>query len=251
MIDSHCHLTDHSFADDLSNVLDRARNVGVTKIVTIADSIEESRRAVELVKLHSNLYCTVGIHPHHAKSWKEGDSEALRTLARESHVVGIGEIGLDYHYMLSPKEDQILAFREQLALAKALGLPAVIHTREAVDDTWSIVSEIDPSKIVIHCCTEAWVDIQKFVKRGSLLSFTGIATFPKSEVIRDTIKHCPLSQIMIETDAPYLAPVPYRGKRNEPAFVIEIARVVAEVKNLSLREVDDVTSLNAMVFYGC
>lgn len=250
MIDSHCHLTDSVFAHDIDEVIERARRANVSPMVTIADSLEESRNAVVLAKKYSDLYCTVGVHPHNASTWKEGDYAILKVLAGSGKVLGIGEIGLDYHYMNSPKEDQIVAFREQLTLARELGLAAVIHTREAIEDTWEVIQAINHKQIVVHCCSESWEDIERFVNFGSYLSFTGIATFPKSTVIRETIKRCPIERIMIETDAPYLSPQPYRGKRNEPSYVIEVACVVAEVKNLSLKMVDDVTTKNAKSFFG-
>jgi TatD DNase family protein len=141
------------------------------------------------------------------------------------------------------------AFSHQLRLAKELRKSAVIHTREAIDDTWKVLQEVGYDRVVIHCCTEAWSDIERFVAFGCFLSFTGIATYPKSDAIRDTIKHCPLERMMIETDAPYLAPVPHRGKRNEPAFVKEVAACIAEVKGISVEEVDQRTTDNAERFF--
>ena len=164
-------------------------------------------------------------------------------------VSAIGEIGLDYHYDFSPRCTQKEVFADQLALAKMCKLPAVIHCREAVKDVWSIVRDSGVSSVVIHCCTERWEDVKGFVKLGHSLSFTGIATYPKSDEIRNTIKQCPLDQMMIETDAPFLAPVPHRGKRNEPAFVVEVAKCVAEIKGLSLADVDRATTENAVRFF--
>ena len=142
------------------------------------------------------------------------------------------------------------AFEAQLLLAKESNLPAVVHCRDAVEDVWTIVSHVKPRKLVLHCCTEKWADVERFVAAGYFLSFTGMVTYPKADEIRETVKRCPLSQLMIETDAPYLAPVPYRGKRNEPAFVSEVAKTIAAVKGLTLAEVDATTSKNAEQFFG-
>lgn len=164
-------------------------------------------------------------------------------------AVAVGETGLDYHYMHSPKEVQQQAFREQLMIAKELGKPAVVHCREAVDDIKAIINEVQPLKIVMHCCTETWEDVEPLVAAGHFLSFTGIATFPASEEIRRTIKMCPIERLMIETDSPYLAPIPYRGKRNEPAFLLEVAKCVAKEKGMALEEVDRITTGNTIRFF--
>ena len=165
-------------------------------------------------------------------------------------LIAIGEIGLDYHYDFSPRDVQRKVFEEQLRLAKELSLPVVLHTREAIEDTWQIIERVKLEKLVVHCCTERFQDIERFLKAGYFLSFTGIATFPKSEGIRETILKCPLEQLMIETDAPFLAPLPHRGKRNEPAYVIEVAKCIAILKDISLEEVDHKTTENAKGFFG-
>lgn len=251
MIDSHCHLADPKFAADLQDVLRRATAAGVHHAVTIADSIPEARRCVELAESHPELFCTVGVHPHHAKDWQEGDEQELeRLVASSRRVKGIGEIGLDYHYDFSPREDQKRIFRTQLQLAKKLGLPAVIHNRESIQDLRAIIEEVQPPSFVLHCCTEKWEDVRWIVESGQLLSFTGIATYANAENIRETIRQCPLEQLMIETDAPYLAPVPHRGKRNEPAYVVEVAKLIAEVKGVGFDEIDAQTTHSAQRFFG-
>ena len=219
-------------------------------MVVIADSIEESVQVLSLAEKHDDIFCVVGVHPHYASQWKTDDAEVIRTLAQSSNVVAIGETGLDYHYMRSPRDEQIRAFRDQLNLAQSLHLPVVIHTRDAIEDTWRIFDSMKPIRAVIHCCTEPWRTVERFVECGCFLSFTGIATYPKSEDIRETIRQCPLSRTMIETDAPYLSPMPHRGKRNEPAFVVEVARCIAELKNVSLEEIDKQTTKNTQEFYG-
>lgn len=251
MIDSHCHLADKQFTDDLDAVLKRAKEAGVDHMVTIADSLEEAGRCIEIAEKHPHIFATVGVHPHNAKDWKRGDSECLQDMvARSKKVKAIGEIGLDYHYDHSERGVQRAVFLEQLTLSRELGLPAVVHCREAVKDIETIVREVEPLQVVIHCCTEKWEDIAWAVELGHILSFTGIATYPSSHDIRETIKHCPMDQMMIETDSPYLAPVPHRGKRNEPAYVTEVAKKIAEIKGLSVEEVDAATTKNAMEFFG-
>ena len=251
MIDSHCHLADKQFATDLDAVLKRAKEAGIHQMITIADSLEEAETCIEIAEKYPHIFATVGVHPHNAKDWKRGDGERMTGMVSGStKVKAIGEIGLDYHYDHSERGTQRAVFLEQLTLSRELGLPAVIHCREAVKDIETIVREVEPLQAVMHCCTEKWEDVEWFVKLGHMLSFTGIATYPSSHDIRETIKHCPMDQIMIETDSPYLAPVPHRGKRNEPAFVAEVAKKIAEIKDISIEEVDAATTKNAMEFFG-
>lgn len=251
MIDSHCHLADAQFADDLDDVLMRAHKAGIDHLITIADSLEEAEKCIEIAEKHPHIFATVGVHPHNAKDWKKGDGERIKEMAEGStKVKAVGEIGLDYHYDHSERGVQRAVFLEQLTLSRELGLPAVVHCREAVKDIETIMREVEPLQVVIHCCTEKWEDIAWAVELGHMLSFTGIATYPSSHDIRETIKHCPLNQMMIETDSPYLAPVPHRGKRNEPAYVVEVAQEIAKIKGMSVEEVDRATTKNAMEFFG-
>jgi len=251
MIDSHCHLADKKFAHDLDDVLLRAEEHGVTAMVTIADTLKESKRCIELAERHDQIFCTAGVHPHAAKEWQNSDLDTLRAMLISSDKVkALGEIGLDYHYNFSPPEIQRSVFRVQLELAKELAVPVVIHCREAIGDICSILDEIRSAKAVLHCCTERWEDAEPLVSQGFLLGFTGIATYPQSGHIREVIRNCPLDQMMIETDSPYLAPQAMRGKRNEPAFVVEVAKLVAELKGLPLQEVDRATTENTVAFYG-
>lgn len=251
MIDSHCHLADKAFEPDRMQVIARAKNAGVRAFVTIADTLREGEKCLELSAKYDDLYCTVGVHPHHAKDWTEGDIQTLRAMLGSSHKVkAVGEIGLDYHYDFSPKDAQHAAFRAQLTLAKELGLPSVVHCREAIADVRMIVEEVDAGPFVLHCCTEKWEDVEWILERGSLLSFTGIATFPNSVDVQETIRNCPLESMMVETDAPYLAPIPHRGKRCEPAYVMDTARFVAAEKGLSLPQFEQVTTETTVAFFG-
>lgn len=219
-------------------------------MVSIGDTLKESEQCIAIAQTYPEVFATCGVHPHHAKDWMPEDLQNLRSMIESSdRVKAVGEIGLDYHYEFSPIDTQRQVFASQLTLAKDLGLPVVVHCREAVQDVWAIVREFVDLKMVLHCCTEKWEDAESFVATGHLLSFTGIATYPNAADIRETIKQCPLSQIMIETDAPYLAPIPHRGKRNEPAFVTEVAKCIAEIKGISLEEVGRVTTQNAVEFF--
>ncbi|PIP64908.1 hypothetical protein COU77_02580 [Candidatus Peregrinibacteria bacterium CG10_big_fil_rev_8_21_14_0_10_49_16] len=251
MIDSHCHLADQKFREDRDEVIARAKQAGVLQVITIADTLEEGKTCIEIAQQQENVSATVGVHPHRSNQWSKESKELLQELAQSSSkVVAIGEIGLDYHYMNFPKDMQQDVFRVQLHIAKKLNLPAIVHSREAIKDTWAIIREVQPQKLVLHCCTEKWEDVKRFVEAGYLLSFTGIATYPKSEDIRRTIKECPIEKLMIETDAPYLAPTPHRGKRNEPAYVVEVAKCIAGVKGISLEEIDELTTKNTINFFG-
>lgn len=251
MIDSHCHLTAPEFAEDTEAVIARALAADVRTMITIADDMTDLPKCRTLAEAYDDVFFTVGMHPHHAKNFDiPRDIALLREAVKHPKCRGIGEIGLDYHYMRSPKDVQQRVFESQLRLAKELDLPAVVHCREAVEDVWTIVNHVKPGKLVVHCCTETWEDVERFVTAGYLLSFTGIVTYPKSADIRDTVKQCPLASMMVETDAPYLSPVPHRGKRCEPAFVIDTAKMIAEIKGVSLREVDEVTTQAATGFFG-
>lgn len=250
MIDSHCHLADKAFDPDRMQVIARAKNAGVSAMVTIGDTIQESEKCLQLAEKYDDLYFSVGMHPHHAKEWSDGDGDRMRALLAHPKAKAVGEIGLDYHYDFSPRDLQKKAFCEQLTLAKELGLPAVVHCREAIADVRAIVEEVDAGPFVLHCCTEKWDDVEWILERGSLLSFTGIVTFPKSDDIRETVRNCPLESMMVETDAPYLAPIPHRGKRCEPAFVVETARFLAAEKGMSFEQFDPVVDVVTRAFFG-
>ena len=248
MIDSHCHLADKAFDADRDAVITRAFALGVSRLVTIADSLPEAEKCKIIASRDGRISYTVGVHPHHAKDWKDSDAATMKALL--DGAVAVGEIGLDYHYDFSPRDAQKHAFREQLLIAKELGLPAVVHCREAIADVRAIVEEVDAGPFVLHCCTEKWDDVEWILERGSLLSFTGIATFPKSTDIHETVRNCPLESMMIETDAPYLAPIPHRGTRCEPAFVVDTARFIAKVKGVSYEQFEQIVDETTMAFFG-
>ena len=250
MIDSHCHLAAEQFSKDVDHVIERAFTAGLTHMVTIADTIEEGERCAEIAQKYDHIFYTIGVHPHAADEWSiEIGKDKILEAAKDPKMVAVGEIGLDYHYMHSPKEDQIRAFREQIAIAQELNLPIVVHNRESIEDMLPIIRETQPKKMVLHCCTEKWGDVAELVNAGYLLSFTGIATYASAKEIRNTIAQCPLSSMMIETDAPYLSPQSKRGGRNEPAYIGEIAQCIADTKKVSLETVITQTTQNAMNFY--
>jgi len=251
MIDSHCHLADRKFNKDLSEVLLRAEENGVDAMVCIADDLKEGKRCIELAEQYPQIFCTIGVHPHVSRFWSEGSAVQLEKMVHSSEKVkAVGEIGLDYHYDNSPRDVQRRVFSEQLILANDWNMPVVIHCRDAIDDVMTIINDAPPEKAVLHCSAEEWGDSIDWVERGYLLGFTGIATYPKSEHIREVIKNCPLNQMMIETDSPYLSPEGYRGKRCEPAFVMEVAKLISKIKGIDLSEVDRQTTENAVELYG-
>lgn len=251
MIDSHCHLADAKFDADLEAIIARAITAGVDRMICIGDTMEESEKCLSIAKNYEQVFCTIGLHPHCATQWITQNTESIKKMIHSSpKAVAVGEIGLDYHYMHSPEDVQKDVFRQQLIIAKELAKPAVVHCRDAVADIKTIISEVQPPRVVIHCCSEKWDDVKPLVNAGHLLSFTGIATFPASAEIRRTIKMCPIEQLMIETDSPYLAPIPYRGTRNEPAYVVEVAKCVAAEKGMTLQEVDRITTENTVRFFG-
>ena len=232
LIDSHAHLDDLRYDTDRDNVLQRAESAGIEAIVTIGCDLATSQAAVALAQAHPNIFATIGVHPHETKEIGEGWYESFRSLARHPKVVAYGEIGLDYHYDHSPREIQRQRFREQIHLARELALPLVIHTREAQEDTVMILREEGAVDVggVFHCFSgDAWL-AKDALDLGFYLSFSGVLTFKNATMLRDIAKTVPLDRLMVETDCPYLAPVPYRGKRNEPAYVQYVAEILAEIR---------------------
>jgi TatD DNase family protein len=237
LVDSHCHVQGPEFDLDRDEVVARAREAGVAEIVLVGgvDEADGLRRALDAAARYG-LPVTAGVHPHEARIFDESVDDALRGLARECRIVAIGEIGLDYHYDHSPREAQREAFRRQLRLARQSGLPVVVHTREADDETAAILEEEGAAEIggVIHCFTGGPELARRALALGLYLSFSGIVTFPRAAAIQEVARSTPADRLLVETDAPYLAPPPHRGKRNEPAFVVEVARKVAELRGESL-----------------
>jgi TatD DNase family protein len=248
LIDTHTHLDDARYDADRDAMIQRARQAGVTAFVTIGCDLTTSRSAVTLADRHPDIYASIGVHPHEVKHIRDDWYDELRRLAQHAKVVAYGEIGLDYHYNHSPPKDQRERFREQIQLARDLHLPVVIHTREAQEDTISILKEEKASEVggVFHCFSgDAWL-AKDALDLGFYLSFSGILTFNNATMLREIAKQTPLDRVLIETDCPYLTPVPHRGKRNEPAFVSHVARQLAEIHpDLSLEQIEEATTENA------
>lgn len=233
LIDTHTHLDDARYDGDREAMIARARESGIETFVTIGCDLETSRAAVAMAERYPFVYATVGVHPHEVKRIEDGWYDELRRLAAHAKVRAFGEIGLDYHYNNSPPEEQRTRFREQVNLAHELRLPLVIHTREAQEDTIAILREENARDIggVFHCFTgDAWL-AKDALDLGFHLSFSGVITFQNATMLREVARTVPMDRILIETDCPYLTPVPHRGKRNEPAYVRLVAEKLAEVKS--------------------
>ncbi len=250
-VDSHAHIDGPEFDVDRELVLQRARDSGVSTILNVGTGDPGTgvfERAVEFGAKHSNIYTAVGTHPHDASKYNQAAENLIKhLLTTGERMVAWGEVGLDFHYDNSPREAQREAFRRQLRAARELDLPVIIHTREAEDETITILREEyadAPGKGVFHCFTGSSELAQRALELGFMISLSGIVTFKKAEELRRTAKLVPIDSILIETDCPYLAPMPYRGKRNEPAFVIEVARCVADLHGLGVEQIAARTAEN-------
>jgi TatD DNase family protein len=247
LVDSHCHLDFPDFADELDDVMVRAKAAGVTRMVTIGTRVKKFDGVHAIAERFPQVYCSVGCHPHNAAEEPELTADHLVRMAERPKVVAIGEAGLDFHYDHSPREAQRTSFRTHIEAARRTGLPLVIHTREAEDETAQILEEEMAQgrfSAVLHCFSSARSLAERGVALGLYVSFSGILTFKKSEALRDIARDLPIDRLLVETDAPYLAPAPYRGKRNEPAYVRHTAEVLAEVRGVGLDEIAARTSDN-------
>ncbi|AIK95748.1 TatD family hydrolase [Candidatus Odyssella acanthamoebae] len=238
LVDSHCHLNFPEFKEDLPAVLHRAKLNGIATMLTINTRLTEAREIQAIAEGYSNIFCTVGVHPHDAQDYASTDlKHQLLELAQHPKVVGLGETGLDYYYNNSPMSEQIESFEIHLDASKDLDLPVVVHTRNADADTLACMDRYRGTQGVFHCFSGGLDMAKAGLARGYLISFSGIITFKKAEELREVVKYVPLDKILVETDAPFLAPIPHRGKRNEPAFTLHTAEMVAELKGISLKEV--------------
>ena len=243
-VDQHCHIPPG--ADGAAQVAD-ARATGVMRMVTVGTTLEQSRQMIAVARAHDGVWATAGIHPHDAKDGIDG----LEELLDEPEVVAVGECGLDYHYDHSPRALQAEVFRRQIAIANRRDIPLVIHTRSAWDDTFAVLDEEGtPRRTVFHCFTGGATEGAECLARGALLSFSGIITFPSGSDLREAAEACPLDRLLVETDSPYLAPVPHRGKPNRPALVPLVGAAVAAAKGCSVDDVEKSTWATAAVFYG-
>jgi TatD DNase family protein len=248
LIDTHCHLDPSYFPEGPDETLTRARSAGVTGFVSIGvGSLEQTQSALQLAARRPDVWATVGVHPHDAAGHDAALEAALLELAQQPRVVAIGEIGLDYHYDHSPREKQHEVFRRFIALARQLKKPIVIHTRSAAEDTLRILQEEKAAEVggIIHCFSENKAFAQRALDMDFDVSFSGIVTFKKATEIQEVAAWAPSERILVETDSPYLAPVPLRGKRCEPAYVLHTARFVANLRGISLEALSQMTTDNA------
>lgn len=247
LVDSHCHLDFPDFSDDLDGIVSRAAAAGVGRLVTISTRVRKLDQLLAIAARYDNVYCSVGTHPHNADEEDGILPEELIALTNHPKVVALGEAGLDYFYDNGSPEAQARGFRAHIAAARTTGLPLVIHTREADEDCARILEEEVAKgsfRAVLHCYTGGRELAMKAVSLGLYIGFTGILTFKKSEALRTLAAELPADRILVETDSPYLAPGKFRGKRNEPAYVVEVAKVLAETRGVSLEEVSRQTTEN-------
>jgi TatD DNase family protein len=236
-IDTHTHVHGPEFDTDREAALTRARSAGVEVCIAVGTDVEDSRRALELAGKHADVYAAVGVHPHEAAKVTAAELDGLARAAESGRVVAWGETGLDYYYEHSPKDVQRARFADQIGIAARLGLPLVIHTRDAWDDTFQILDSRPNQGGVFHCFTGSIEHAEAAVVRGFFISFSGIVTFAKSQALQAVAAHVPLDRLLIETDCPFLAPVPNRGTRNEPAFVALVAQKIAELRGMPVEDV--------------
>lgn len=259
-IDSHCHLDGARFDSDREQVIAGAREAGIVNMLAVGtgDGPGTLDCAVKIAERHESIYATIGIHPHEAKLAKDSDFAELEQLSRNTKVIAWGEIGLDYYYDHSPRDVQEAVFIRQMEMARAAKLPIVIHCRPSgnSDNAWRDCLDLIEQHWrssgrggVLHCFTGEWVHAKRALDMGFMISFAGNVTFPKAQQIRDSAAQVPLDRMLIETDSPFLAPVPFRGKRNEPAFVKEVARQVGHLRGMPIEEVGHLTSQNFYRFF--
>lgn len=253
LIDTHCHLDFPDFACEQDAVVERARAAGLKRIITISTRTKDFASISKLAESHEDVFCTVGTHPHNAHEEADVTEEELAALARHPKCVGIGEAGLDYHYDKAPRDVAAKVFRAHIAAARRSGLPIVVHARDADEDIATILREEMEKgafKGLLHCFTGSPMLAEVALALGFYISFSGVLTFKKSQALREIACSVPMDRVLVETDAPFLAPVPYRGKRNEPAFIAETARTLAEVKGVSVQVISDTTSANALRLFS-
>jgi TatD DNase family protein len=247
LVDSHCHLDFPDFVEELDAIVGRARAAGIGRMVTISTRVRRFAQLEAITQRFDDIYCSVGTHPHHAAEEPDVTVADLVNMAAAKKVVAIGEAGLDYHYDTSPRDAQERGFRTHIAASRETGLPLVIHAREADEDIARILEEESGKgafPFVLHCFTGGAELARRGVALGGYVSFSGILTFKNSQSLRDVAAGLPADRLLVETDAPYLAPGPWRGKRNEPAYVAETARVLAETRRVSAADIATITTAN-------
>jgi TatD DNase family protein len=251
-IDTHAHLFYKNFEGELDEVIERASAAMVDFIIVPATDIKTAKETIAIAEKYNMVYGAVGIHPHDSKDWNDSFLDELKELASHPKIIAIGEIGLDYYYDFSPKEKQIEAFRRQIELAISLNLPVVVHNRDSDKDMMNIISDYKGTglKAQFHCFNGTVEDARELIKMHHNISFTGNITFKKLDSLREIVKNIPLDHLMLETDSPFMTPIPFRGKRNEPAYVKYVAEQAASIHNISVEEIGKITSFNAFKFFG-
>ncbi|GJQ62577.1 MAG: radical SAM protein [Melioribacteraceae bacterium] len=250
--DTHAHMFFDNFQDDLDDVLTRARTTGVDYIIIPGTDIKTSIEAIKLADKYDFIFAAAGVHPHDTKDWDSSWIDKIKELAAHDKVVAIGEIGLDYYYDFSPKDVQIKAFREQLDLAVELGLPVIIHNRDSNEDMMEIIRSYRDKDLraQFHCFAGSLEDAKELITYNHMISFPGNITFKSREELREILRHIDVEDLLLETDSPFMTPVPHRGKRNEPAYVKLVAEKIAEVQNLTVEDVARTTSYNVFKLFG-
>lgn len=244
LIDSHAHLEMREFDSDRSDVIERARLAGVDCIVTVGTNLGLSRKALSIARQYDNIYATVGVHPHDVAKANDESFDELKALAQDPKIVAYGEIGLDYFRNISPREIQIKMFAKQLELASELKLPVIIHDRDAHEQTLRMVKASGVRRGVFHCFSGDWAMAKQCIDLGFYISVPGVVTFDKSKILHDVVRQAPLDSILLETDCPYLTPVPHRGKRNEPSFIMHTAKKAAEIKGMRWEDMAQAAAVN-------
>ena len=250
MIDAHAHLDDRRFIDDLDAVLARASAAGIERVLSCADDLASSERNVLIARRYPSVRVAVGVHPHRAESWSSDVLGMIDRLARDTHVVAIGEIGIDLSGRSAPREAQETAFLAQLALANVLGLPVVVHVREAGALVRELVDRAGGARGMVHCFSEGPEEVDEWMRRGFFVSFAGTVTYPKNDVLRRAAARAAADRILVETDAPYLTPQARRGQRNEPAFVLETLTAVSAARGRDPAELGARIAENAQKLFG-
>lgn len=246
LVDSHCHLQDKAFKDDLSSVIRHAEEACVGIFLVPGTSIADSVEAIKLSENYNMIYTAAGIHPHDSAKAEADWREKLINLTANKKVVAVGEIGLDYHYDFSPRDIQKSMFKAQIEIALEKSLPMVIHTRKSMDDTFRIMDETDGWKVggVFHCFPGSLKEAEYVIKKGFHVSYTGVVTFKNSQSTREIVKNIPMEKLLLETDSPYMAPEPFRGKRNHPALLKYTAQSIAQLKETDISELGETTTKN-------
>lgn len=249
-VDTHCHMHDARFDEDRAQVLQRARDAGVQTMISVGCDLETTQKAQALARLHDDIYFSAGYHPHEAKLAGDSLIETLKGFATDPKCVAIGECGLDYYYDHSPRDIQHTVFAAQAELAKTLGKALIVHVRDAYDDCLSILEgKSGPNPVVIHCFTGTLDIAKQMLDRGYYISISGIVTFKNPGELDQVARYVPIERLLVETDSPYLAPLPFRGKRNEPSYVVKVAEKVAEFKSMKLEDAAAVLTQNSRTVF--